>query len=36
MRAVTESSFIISETNHEHFLYKNVDIKFSAHDEFLE
>ena len=27
MRAVTESSFIISETNHENFLNKNVDIE---------
>ena len=32
MRAVTESSFIISETNYENFLNKN---KFSAHDAFL-
>ena len=36
MRAVTESSFIISETNYANFLNKNVDIKFNAHDAFLE
>jgi hypothetical protein len=36
MRTVTESSFIISEANYENVLNKNVDIKYSAHDEFLE
>jgi hypothetical protein len=33
---INESSVIISETNYENFLNKNVDIKFSAHDAFLE